>query len=333
MLRCNVGATGVASELPEGCDGGFKAQSATERMTNPITTRRALRLLTLSIPAASAWITPAAASLTPSPATRPVTARPPPARKAPSLSTPSSARSLAMVARTALDEVSPLVSQRAACWRRSRHDREAGAVLALLTCPGHVAALKQVSSKGEFQRKDAVFRNWVRAGDSEFPPEAGRYHLCELASCTVRCELLALNAPLTACSTRVPSDISKACPWANRCWAVLKMKGLEKAIGVSIVHPTWQATRPGQDQHCGWAFASPTDAPFSSSAGHGSFPPTGCIPDTVNGAKFVRDLYELAKDAGGKYTVPVLWDKKKQTIVSNESADIIQVRARQLSFS
>ena len=110
------------------------------------------------------------------------------------------------------------------------------------------------------------------------------------------------------------------------------MKGLENAIGVSIVHPTWQATRPGQDKHCGWAFASPSDAPFSSSAGYGSFPPSGCVPDTVNGAKFVRDLYELAHDTGGKYSVPVLWDKKKQTIVSNESADIIQVRARCVFF-
>lgn len=33
--------------------------------------------------------------------------------------------------------------------------------------------------------------------------------------------------------------------------------------------------------------------------GHGSFPPTECIPDTVNGAKFIRDLYEMSKDTGG----------------------------------
>lgn len=124
---------------------------------------------------------------------------------------------------------------------------------------------------------------------------------------------------LACCDT----DISKACPWANRCWAVLKLKGLEHVIGVSIVHPTWQATRPGQDKHCGWAFADPSDPPLSSSAGYGSFPPSGCVPDTVNGARFVRDLYDLAHDTGGKYTVPVLWDKKKGTIVSNESADII----------
>ena len=37
----------------------------------------------------------------------------------------------------------------------------------------------QVAKDGEFRRKDSVFRNWIRDGDSEFQPEAGRYHLCE----------------------------------------------------------------------------------------------------------------------------------------------------------
>ena len=82
--------------------------------TKPITTRRALRLLTLSIPAAAAWTSPAAASLSLSFATRASRpARQHDIRKAPSLST-TFVRSLVMAARTALDEVFPLASQRGA---------------------------------------------------------------------------------------------------------------------------------------------------------------------------------------------------------------------------
>ena len=45
--------------------------------------------------------------------------------------------------------------------------------------------------------------------------------------------------------------------------------------------------------------------------------------DDLYGVKFVRDLYEMANDTLGKYSVPVLWDKKLKTIVSNESSEII----------
>jgi len=151
---------------------------------------------------------------------------------------------------------------------------------------------------GHFVRKDAVFRNWIEA-DGQFPPEANRYHLY----------------------------VSLACPWANRCLAVMYMKGLEDVIGLSVVHPTWQKTREGQE-HCGWVFANPTDPPLTSSTGHGSFDCAGCIPDTVNGSKFVRDLYEKAMDDPdytGVYSVPVLWDKKQGTIVNNESSEILRI--------
>jgi len=158
-------------------------------------------------------------------------------------------------------------------------------------------ALDEIGADGHFARKEAAWRSWIKVGDSQFPPEGNRYHLY----------------------------VSHACPWANRCHAVLRLKGLENVISVSVAHPTWQATRQGEDEHCGWAFASETDAPFTSSTGYGSFPATGCIPDPFYDAKFVRDLYELAKDTEGKYTVPVLWDTKTKTIVSNESADIMEM--------
>lgn len=153
------------------------------------------------------------------------------------------------------------------------------------------------TTDGAFVRTAAGFRSMV--GEDGFDPEAGRYHLY----------------------------VSLACPWANRCLAVLYIKGLEDAIGVSVVHPTWQRTRPDDptDAHCGWVFRAPTDPPLSSPTGMGSFGCEGCVPDGVNGAKTVRDLYELARDTTGKYSVPVLWDKKRSTIVNNESSEIIRM--------
>jgi len=152
--------------------------------------------------------------------------------------------------------------------------------------------------QGAFVRKDAGFRDWI-APDTRFPPEAGRYHLY----------------------------ISHACPWAHRCYIFLRMKGLEDAIGLSVVHPTWQRSRPEDpnDVHRGWFFRSPDDAPVSQSEGHGSISALDCIPDTVNGFKFVRDLYDKAGDTVGTYSVPVLWDKQEGTIVNNESSEIIQM--------
>ncbi|GLI71346.1 hypothetical protein VaNZ11_016508 [Volvox africanus] len=159
-------------------------------------------------------------------------------------------------------------------------------------------ALDETSNTGEFKRTEAGFRNQIEPG-GRFEPEASRYHLY----------------------------VSLACPWACRCLAVLYLKGLEDAIGVSVTHPTWQRTRAEDphDEHSGWVFRSPTDPPLSSIAGFGSFGCEGCVPDNVNGARFVRDLYELAHDTTGKYSVPVLWDKKERTIVNNESSEIIRM--------
>ena len=158
-------------------------------------------------------------------------------------------------------------------------------------------ALDETSADGGFQRTNAGFRNVI--GQGPYEAEAGRYHLY----------------------------ISYACPWANRCLATLKLKGLEDAVGVSIVHPTWQATKPAdpEDGHTGWVFRSEEDEPLSTSTGHGSFAPAGVVPDSVNGVATVRELYELSADQTGKYSVPVLWDKKTSTIVNNESSEIIRM--------
>lgn len=118
--------------------------------------------------------------------------------------------------------------------------------------------------------------------------------------------------------------ISWACPWANRCAQVRHLKGLQDVIGLSVVHPTWTQTRPGQDEHFGWTFAT-AGTSFPNPNGFGKNRVNDIQAEPLYGAKFVRDLYEMANDTHGKYSVPVLWDKKLKTIVSNESAEIVQM--------
>jgi putative glutathione S-transferase len=96
--------------------------------------------------------------------------------------------------------------------------------------------------------------------------------------------------------------ISLACPWAHRTLIFRKLKGLEDAISLSIVDPYM-----GEN---GWEF--------------GSSP--GTIADSVNGAKKLHEIYTKADPHyTGRVTVPVLWDRKLETIVSNESAEIIRM--------
>jgi putative glutathione S-transferase len=100
--------------------------------------------------------------------------------------------------------------------------------------------------------------------------------------------------------------VSLACPWAHRTLIVRKLKGLESAITTSVVDPYM-----GDD---GWAFG---DGP-------------GCTPDPIHGARFLRDVYTAADPVyTGRVTVPVLWDKVKHTIVSNESSEIIRMLNRE----
>ena len=96
--------------------------------------------------------------------------------------------------------------------------------------------------------------------------------------------------------------VSLACPWAHRTLIFRKLKGLEDAISLSIVDPYM-----GKN---GWEFHDRD----------------GGTVDHVNGAEFLWQVYVAAKsDYSGRVTVPVLWDKKSGTIVSNESAEIIRM--------
>lgn len=161
-------------------------------------------------------------------------------------------------------------------------------------------ATAETDVQGKFVRTAAGYREIISNEHPIFKPEFDRYHLY----------------------------ISYACPWANRCLAVLKLKGLETCIKFTVVHPTWQRTKPDNpnDQHCGWAFyQSNSQPPLSNPNGHGSFSPSGCDPDPNAGANFIRDLYEKSNDTLGKFSVPVLWDKYTNTIVNNESSEIVRM--------
>ena len=92
------------------------------------------------------------------------------------------------------------------------------------------------------------------------------------------------------------------CPWATRCLIMRKLKGLERVISLSITD--WLMGESGITFH----------------------PRDGVIPDPLNNAKYLYEVYRAAKpDYSGRVTVPVLWDTHAKTIVSNESADIIRM--------
>ena len=96
--------------------------------------------------------------------------------------------------------------------------------------------------------------------------------------------------------------VSLACPWAHRTIIFRALKGLEKMLPVSVVN-SFMADE-------GWTFE----------------PGNGVVADTVNHKMRMHEIYTTAMpDYTGRVTVPVLWDKKKHTIVSNESADIIRM--------
>ncbi|KAI0050359.1 glutathione S-transferase [Auriscalpium vulgare] len=99
--------------------------------------------------------------------------------------------------------------------------------------------------------------------------------------------------------------VSYACPWASRTLIMRKLKGLDDFIGVTVVSPH-------MGQH-GWPFASVDAFPDANE-------------DPLYGAEHVKDLYLRADpDYAGRFTVPVLWDKKQHTIVNNESSEIIRM--------
>jgi len=96
--------------------------------------------------------------------------------------------------------------------------------------------------------------------------------------------------------------VSYACPWAHRTLIFRKLKGLEDMISVSVVHHFMGST--------GWTFE----------------PGDGVVPDPIHNAQFMHQVYTAADPKySGRVTVPVLWDRRNGTIVSNESSEIIRM--------
>jgi putative glutathione S-transferase len=133
------------------------------------------------------------------------------------------------------------------------------------------AQFSKEQKQGNFNRQEDAFTNWVTAdGSSGFPAAAGRYHLY----------------------------VSLACPWAHRTVIVRKLKGLEDAIGMTVVDPI-------RDER-GWAFTGESDP--------------------VNGFHFLAEAYGATDPSyNGRVTVPVLWDKETRRIVSNNDDDIMRM--------
>jgi putative glutathione S-transferase len=134
---------------------------------------------------------------------------------------------------------------------------------------------EEQNAEGSFERQEDAFRNFVSTDPAAvYPVAANRYHLY----------------------------ISLACPWASRALIVRNLKGLENAIGVTVVDPL-------RDER-GWAFH---DGP-------------GYSKDPVNGFSFLSEAYVATDpDFGGRVTVPVIWDKESQHIVNNSEDDICRM--------
>jgi putative glutathione S-transferase len=138
--------------------------------------------------------------------------------------------------------------------------------------------------RGEEIADQRQFRQWVTADGSPgpkgglgYPAAAGRYHLY----------------------------VCHACPWAHRTMIARALKGLDAAIGVSVVN--WFMGEQG------WSFE----------------PGDGVVADPVWGVRYLHELYTNADPTfTGRVSVPVLLDLETRTIVSNESADILRMFGR-----
>ncbi len=143
-------------------------------------------------------------------------------------------------------------------------------------------------AKGEFVRGVSGFRHAI--SDPEFPPDAGRYHL-----------FVALN-----------------CPWCHRVTLARAVLGLEQSITLDVAFPN----RTGDDDPVApnlWEFAPSRIAALTGRT------LSECTSETGTGMNFrlAKEIY--LKEGSSEQSLPVLYDKQSNRIVSNESADIIRI--------
>lgn len=140
-------------------------------------------------------------------------------------------------------------------------------------------------TKGHFKRSASQFRNWITADGEAGPSGKGGFK---------------------AEKDRYHLYVSLACPWAHRTLIFRKLKKLEDYISVSVVDALMLEN--------GWEFKA-EDARTP-----------GATEDHLFGASALWQVYTKADPSySGRVTVPVLWDKQQNTIVSNESAEIIRM--------
>jgi len=139
------------------------------------------------------------------------------------------------------------------------------------------------TESGEFRRQEDAFREWItNDGSTRYAAAKDHYHVY----------------------------VSLACPWASRTVIFRKLKGLEGAIGMTVVDPI--------RDNKGWAFRDPSGkippgAPFEST-------------DPVNGFQFLSEAYKATDPHfDQRVTVPVLWDKETKRIVNNCEDDMCRM--------
>lgn len=142
------------------------------------------------------------------------------------------------------------------------------------------------STGGRFVRTVTSFRNWITADGTPGPTGEGGFE---------------------AEAGRYHLYVSYACPWAHRTLIMRKLKKLDDVVSFSVVDPFM-----GEE---GWVFAD-----------HAARRTEGATEDAVLGKQRLYEVYLAAAPAySGRVTVPVLWDRKRGTIVNNESAEIIRM--------
>ena len=143
-------------------------------------------------------------------------------------------------------------------------------------------------STDAFERQAASFRDWVTADGqpNDDTPHGARTFPAEPG--------------------RYHLYVAWACPWAHRTLILRSLKGLQSMISVSVLHPLMSAE--------GWRFGSDREDTGEASIDH------------ANGKRYLYEVYQAASSRfTGRVTVPVLWDRVRGNIVSNESADIVRM--------